>query len=157
MLFCGPFFVSLCFQWYTFLGTRTTVRSQAVLSQLVFEHSLRIRLNAEASSSDHPKSALPSQTLTPQSGAMEQTAAEASSVKSADSATQKEKNNLIGKINTLVTVDVDNVANGKDFLMIAVQVPLELILSAVFLYIVLGWRLVVKICRSIRIAISFSY
>jgi hypothetical protein len=30
----------------------------------------------------------------------------------------KKKDNLIGKINTLVTVDVDNITNSKDILML---------------------------------------
>jgi hypothetical protein len=36
-------------QWYLFIATRTLVRTEGLLTQLVFEHSLRIRLKAEAS------------------------------------------------------------------------------------------------------------
>ena len=37
-------------QWYIFINTRTLVRTEGLLTQLVFEHSLRIRLKAESSS-----------------------------------------------------------------------------------------------------------
>lgn len=149
------------FQWYIFLGTRSLVRSQAILSQLVFEHSLRIRLKAEASGTNDDKSTITedqsverspeastsSTVVVHAASATEETIAEADTDKSKDlvkgaspPAGEKKKDNLIGKINTLITVDIDNVANGKDFLMIALQVPFEMLLATIFLYVVLGWR-----------------
>ncbi|KAF9522597.1 multidrug resistance-associated ABC transporter [Crepidotus variabilis] len=177
-LFIGPFLVSVTFQWYIFLGTRALVRTQAILTQLVFDHSLRIRFKAEADGES--KSAQPSGFTTPRiqpddesversvegststdaetvvghtASTTEQstfTAVEEQSVKAKAKdqptkapAAQKKKDNLVGKINTLVTVDVDNIANAKDFLMFVIQVPLEFILACVFLYIVLGWSALV--------------
>jgi hypothetical protein len=46
-LFVGPVVRNLCFQWYIFIATRTLVRTEGLLTQLVFEHSLRMRLKAE--------------------------------------------------------------------------------------------------------------
>ncbi|KAF8213507.1 P-loop containing nucleoside triphosphate hydrolase protein [Mycena galopus ATCC 62051] len=46
-LFLGPMVSSTSFQWYIFLATRTLVRCEAILTQLVFEHALRIRVKAE--------------------------------------------------------------------------------------------------------------
>ncbi|KAF9455005.1 hypothetical protein P691DRAFT_813919 [Macrolepiota fuliginosa MF-IS2] len=49
-LFLGPLSASLFFQGYIFFATRTLVRCEAIITQLVFEHSLRIRVKAEADS-----------------------------------------------------------------------------------------------------------
>ncbi|KAF7366640.1 ATP-binding cassette transporter [Mycena sanguinolenta] len=46
-LFMGPMMGSTSYQWYNFLATRTFVRCEAILTQLVFEHALRIRIKAE--------------------------------------------------------------------------------------------------------------
>ncbi|KAH9480844.1 ATP-binding cassette transporter abc4 [Psilocybe cubensis] len=167
-LFLGPFIVSICFQAYVFYGTQTLARTRAVLTELVFEHSLRIRFKAETSGDGEKESASAIATPRPESIVSEsgegssngdsnetqsvQTATESSTAKgkakdtsqanaptAAPAPEAKKKDNLVGKINTLVTVDVDNIINAKDFLMIFLQVPLELILALAFLYIVLGW------------------
>jgi len=52
--------------------------------------------------------------------------------------------NLVGKINNLVSTDLNNIVDGRDFLMIAVVCPIQIILCVVFLYKILGWRYVVK-------------
>ena len=49
LLFVGPIVKNICWQWYIFIVMRTIVRTEGLLTQLVFEHSLRIRLKAEAS------------------------------------------------------------------------------------------------------------
>ncbi|EKM83611.1 hypothetical protein AGABI1DRAFT_66408 [Agaricus bisporus var. burnettii JB137-S8] len=46
-LFMGPLVTSILYQRYIFFGTRTLVRCEAIITQLVFEHSLRIRMKAE--------------------------------------------------------------------------------------------------------------
>lgn len=46
-LFLGPTFSGLLFQWYIFIATRALTHTEALITQLVFEHSLRIRLVAE--------------------------------------------------------------------------------------------------------------
>ncbi|TFK40612.1 P-loop containing nucleoside triphosphate hydrolase protein [Crucibulum laeve] len=45
LLFLGPFIRALVSQWYTFISTRNVVRLEAILTQLIFSHSLRIRMN----------------------------------------------------------------------------------------------------------------
>ncbi|KAJ3564413.1 hypothetical protein NP233_g8310 [Leucocoprinus birnbaumii] len=47
LLFLGPLSASLCWQGYIFFATRALVRCEAIITQLVFEHSLRIRVKAE--------------------------------------------------------------------------------------------------------------
>ena len=114
------------------------------MTQLVFEHSLRIRFKAEGSKENSPSTvqSAPS-TVTPESQSVEgSTTLESSDTQSdtaasltkgkakADSSTTKsaaaakdekkeeKKDNLVGMINTLVTVDLENVVSAKDFLMV---------------------------------------
>ncbi|KAG1749648.1 uncharacterized protein EDB91DRAFT_1334077 [Suillus paluster] len=46
-LFFGPLVGSFAWQWYIYIATRTLVRTEGILTQLVFEHALRIRMKAE--------------------------------------------------------------------------------------------------------------
>ena len=166
-----------------------------MLTQLVFEHSLRIRLKAEASNekteddTQDSASVVESTSVDTNSMAGEtgSQSSQASSpipredsrgdsqstsngpVKAKDSSTlksdtksatkdKKEPQNLIGKINNLVTADLGNIVEGRDFLMISkystsiliwvrsliiqqvLLVPLQGFLCTIFLYEVLGWR-----------------
>lgn len=137
-LFFGPVLGSIAWQWYIFLGTRCLARTQGILTQLIFEHSLRIRLKAETSNSDKTVTA----PTTPDSASVtdagstteaeesddtqsESTAVAKGKAKAKDGEAAKaptpapavKKDNLVGKINTLVTVDVDTILSAKDFLM----------------------------------------
>ncbi|KZS93246.1 P-loop containing nucleoside triphosphate hydrolase protein [Sistotremastrum niveocremeum HHB9708] len=47
--------------------------------------------------------------------------------------------NLIGKINNLITVDTQNIVDGRDFLLVAWYCPLQIALCIWFLYLLLGW------------------
>ena len=124
------------------MGTRALALTEGLLTQLVFEHSLRIRFKAEGSKengSSTDQSASPS--VTPDNRSVEgSTALEnsdtqsdttasstkgkgkagSSATKSAakDEKKEEKKDNLVGKINTLVTVDLENVVSAKDFLMV---------------------------------------
>ncbi|KXN82428.1 ATP-binding cassette transporter abc4 [Leucoagaricus sp. SymC.cos] len=94
------------------------VHTEGLLTQLIFEHSLRIRMKAEASErSDDPTKA--------------------------DNPLRHEgrrpkADNLVGKINNLVTTDMANVIEARDFLFLILYHPLQIILCVVFLYKVLG-------------------
>ncbi|KAK0208414.1 hypothetical protein DFS33DRAFT_1411920 [Desarmillaria ectypa] len=178
-LFFGPVVASIAIQWYIFTATRITVRADAIMTQLVFEHSLRIRV--KASMADSPgKSTAPtpdntsimedapstesseSTTLhgTPDAASTESrdenysasTANQASFLSneatqesasgqdaSAALVAQSDTNNLVGKINNLVTTDLGNITDARDFLLIGVYVPVQIMLCICFLYIVLGW------------------
>ncbi|KAF9476113.1 multidrug resistance-associated ABC transporter [Pholiota conissans] len=48
-LFLGPMLQSVCIQWYTFTATHVLALCEALITELVFEHSLRIRFKAETS------------------------------------------------------------------------------------------------------------
>jgi hypothetical protein len=157
-LLVGPIVRNICFQWYLFIATRTLVRTEGLLTQLVFEHSLRIRLKAEASneriednltvvgtqdsasvtegtsidSNSGERASQSSQASTPVSRDSSSNSQSTSNVpvKGKDLSTfksdtksatkdKKEAQNLIGKINNLVTTDLGNIVDGRDFLFIS--------------------------------------
>ncbi|KAF5346100.1 hypothetical protein D9757_014021 [Collybiopsis confluens] len=69
-LLVGPTISSIAFEWYIFVATRCIVHTESIITQVVFEHALRIRVKAETSSSsssssiasaDNDPSALPSE------------------------------------------------------------------------------------------------
>ncbi|KAJ3833329.1 hypothetical protein F5878DRAFT_646030 [Lentinula raphanica] len=176
LLFVGPVGGTLAIQWYVFVTTRTLVRTQAIITQLVFEHSLRIRVKAETADSPGNSKTSPSpETLTPESSSLAHEGtvdgsdtlhsvspteegespmvhSGSASVSSSNGKDQKntnqpqddvtptfDTNNLVGKINNLVTTDMDNIIDGKDFLFVFIYIPVQIVLCAIFLYAVLGW------------------
>lgn len=136
------------------------VRAQALLTELVFEHSFRIRFKAETPANG-------SSSVSEGSGDGDQSNSMASKGKARMGDTSaipptRKKDNLVGKVNTLVTVDVDNILSATDFLVLCayngfsqaghcllihggtycavLQVPMEIVIAVTFLYVVLGWR-----------------
>ncbi|KAH7929355.1 P-loop containing nucleoside triphosphate hydrolase protein [Leucogyrophana mollusca] len=172
-LFLGPTVGSLAIQWYTFLATRVLVRTEGTITQLVFEHALRIRMKAELPD-DSRNSGEPATVSSPDTPSITQrrTAAQegpdgsddemthASSASDSSSplrmATLKTKDtksaredddnqmpkssadNLVGKMNNLVTTDLTNIIEGRDFLFLVLYIPLQTALCIWFLYGILG-------------------
>lgn len=144
-LFFGPALATLTWEWYNFLGTRCLTRVQGILTQLIFEHSLRICLTVESSASEKtvtaattPDSASETDAgSTTEAGGSDDAQSERTTVvkgkaKAKDPEAPKasapapapapKKDNLVGKINTLVTVDVDTILGAKDFLMFGTRI-----------------------------------
>ncbi|KAG8687950.1 hypothetical protein FRC08_011696, partial [Ceratobasidium sp. 394] len=180
-LFLGPVIGSIAMQWYIFVTTGSLVRAEGMLTQLLFEHSLRIRMVAEVSGGSGaktPKSATPRGETPSVSGdtAVEESegsageasashAAEGSNtqtlVASTSSITSKGKgkdedkdkkkeeekdadsSNLVGKINNLMSTDLGNITEGRDFLFVLIFSPVQIIISVIFLYNILGWSAVI--------------
>ncbi|KAI0717852.1 P-loop containing nucleoside triphosphate hydrolase protein [Cerioporus squamosus] len=68
LFFFGRVFKSVSDQWFMFMHTRVTVRIQAIVTELVFEHSLRVRMKAETSETvEVPKSGENTAVATPDS------------------------------------------------------------------------------------------
>ncbi|KAF4617819.1 hypothetical protein D9613_006245 [Agrocybe pediades] len=185
LLLCGPLVTSVLQHWTLFLNTVILVRLQAILTQLAFDHSLRIRLKAESPETSSP-TAEPAQsssvsissineleqsatdqtdTIAPSEGSTsrEPTVVEGSS----ESAKKKAKNepsadaspkhggdaeNLLGRINNLVTSDMQNIGEGVDFLDSIVLIPMQITLSIVFLYKILGWSALVGLFTLIALS-----
>lgn len=150
------------FYRYIFITTRMIVHTEGIVTQLVFEHALRIRMREDAG----PGSAAPSEAstavATPDSASVHDGDSEAgastgngtheagstvgsetvrgsegsakgkgkdkstsrSRSKSTDSKKEKEepkkeeKKNLTGRINNLITTDLNNIVEGRDFLFL---------------------------------------
>jgi hypothetical protein len=51
--------------------------------------------------------------------------------------------NLVGKIINLVSTDLNNIVDGRDFPMLFISLPLQVTLCIVFLYKILGWSAIV--------------
>ncbi|KAJ7642966.1 P-loop containing nucleoside triphosphate hydrolase protein [Mycena polygramma] len=125
LLFLGPMTYSLAFQWDMFIATRIMNQMSAISMQLVFEHALRIRVQAETTrqGGDHPLQVPP----------------------------RKAGANLRGKINTLLTVDRNNISEACNVLVLLVLVPIQIIGSIVFLYEVLDWSAFVGMATMIAL------
>lgn len=86
----GPLLASVSLQWYSYYATIILYRVEALLVELILEHSLRIRLQAEVDDSKNDAGSSAKPTTSP----------------------------LVGKINTLITVDISNVGEARDFLIL---------------------------------------
>ena len=91
--------------------TRTTIRAEAIITQLIYEHALRLRTST---------------------GSTKKSTSE-------DDA-QPDTDSFLGRLNTLVTTDLQNIINGRDFILILVYIPLNVVVGIAFLYSILGWR-----------------
>ncbi len=183
--------MSACFLSKIYFKTRLLVRCEAIVTQLVFEHALRIRMKAEAHSTT-PTPSTPSEASAPatpgdvtppdtehatdgstdtettlhspassegDAHSRDTTLKDSSaSVKSTDDSKKgketapvdPEAKNLVGKINNLVTTDLQNIVDSRDFIRLAVYTPVSVILCVGFLYVILGWRYVCVPCLGAR-------
>jgi hypothetical protein len=170
----------------------TLVRVSAIITQLVFEHALRIRVKAETPSSPKATPAVTpearSESTTPDnvsvvdnnvsetvSGSGEENGQSttssgkqkgefpASIAGDDDSEDARKSSNLVGKMNNLVSTDLENIVDGRDILLLgpsfvhispkyfltslppraALYLPLQLVLCIWFLYGILGWSIFV--------------
>jgi hypothetical protein len=144
-LFLGPMITSFCWQLYIFFNTRTLVRCESILTQLLFEYSLRIRMKADTGN-DSP---VPSVAISPETASIAQSSTaneendtdthgqtvqgSSQSVISSSTAKGKQKadkpnqmtapksidsRNLVGKINNLISSDLANIIEGRNFLFV---------------------------------------
>ncbi|KZV64704.1 hypothetical protein PENSPDRAFT_656364 [Peniophora sp. CONT] len=159
LMFFGPSVSTILFQLYIWITTATLVRIEGIITQLIFEHALRIRMKAEVSGSTPAPSIAPTPDTASLAGDADTVvgedvshAGEASSTTAVTEAsvpgvkdlkaaeTDKDKGgNLVGKINNLVAVDLDNIVDGRDVVLLFVFTPVSIAISVYFLYLVLGW------------------
>ncbi|KAF7965838.1 hypothetical protein HWV62_41236 [Athelia sp. TMB] len=115
-LFLAPAISSVALHWREYLGTRTLVRTEGIITQLVFEHALRVRMKTE---SDHGgTTAVPTPdtaSLAGTDGPETAKSAPASGNTSPESQTSSD-GELTGKITTLVTADLGNITDARNFL-----------------------------------------
>lgn len=134
------------------------VQTEAIITQLVFDHSLRIRMKSETSSSPSASRASTavhtpdnasiaeatdaeqgSPSRSNENGSEDETVHASSASTTSATATKKGSDtkkteeklatsgapagNLIGRINNLVTTDLNNLVDGRDFLFIGEAFP----------------------------------
>ncbi|KIJ45691.1 hypothetical protein M422DRAFT_778885, partial [Sphaerobolus stellatus SS14] len=190
LLFIGPNIGSIAFQYYIFLTTHLLVRTEGIITQLVFEHALRIRMKAETGQGQQ---SIPSSAPTPDTQSIaedadtesesartvntaEETLRESSTSYSAtvvvnttspntnakgkqndtsagtpeepETKSEGKKDNLIGKINNLVTTDLGNVVGGRDFLFLLLLSPIQFLISIYLLYTFLGFSAIIGVVLS---------
>ncbi|KAH9851409.1 multidrug resistance-associated ABC transporter [Lenzites betulinus] len=127
LLFVGPTLATICQEWYQWTMNRLSIRNEAIITELLFQHALRIRVKSETAmdGGDDDKDA--------SNGSAEQTAGE------------KTKNNfLVGRLNNLITSDLANITEGnKQALILLVEAPVQMGVAIAFMYSVLGWSAIV--------------
>ncbi|KAI1792393.1 P-loop containing nucleoside triphosphate hydrolase protein [Ganoderma leucocontextum] len=111
LLFVGPTLVTFQEEWYQWINNRINLRNNAIITELLFEHALRIRVKSETTQAeDH-----------------------------ADTAADMQSN-LVGRLNNLVSSDLQNVEQGnKIWLQLFVKVPILVAANIAFVYGVLGY------------------
>ncbi|PBK89773.1 P-loop containing nucleoside triphosphate hydrolase protein [Armillaria gallica] len=161
-IFLGPTFVSLASERYLFINTRVRAHAEVIVTQLVFEHALRIRMKfqshdigfteatPEVSSQPgigavHTAESSTGEEITPRSIAKSKgdapkppTDMSTASTTLPSPDTQSEVKNFVGRINNLVTSDIANIAECSHVLRLFYS-PLELVFCIWFLYVILGW------------------
>lgn len=136
---------------------------QAIVTELVFEHALRIRMKEErllansSSTQATPESSstliAPDQSDSAQESIGEDTSAtlpasEETTPTPPLRANKKNSENpdsnysLVGKINNLISSDLENITDLTELPRVMVHTPLKIGLSVWFLYALLGWRYV---------------
>ncbi|KAJ7630594.1 P-loop containing nucleoside triphosphate hydrolase protein [Roridomyces roridus] len=139
-LFFGPMLGSLATQVYIFFATRTLVRCEALITQLVFEHSLRIpRQSRDGTEKVQLCSHDPSGewALLPSSSSSIKSTSSKTKGKGKDQAEEEPSqspsdSNLVGKIMNLVTTDLGNIVDSRDFLFVLLLIPLEIVGCVIF-------------------------
>ncbi|KAE9389854.1 hypothetical protein BT96DRAFT_1002861 [Gymnopus androsaceus JB14] len=146
LLFISPLAVTLSMEWYMRIALRLNVQVDALITQLVFEHSLRIRVKANTAGipgkstpksieSESKKKGTEGGDSSPQQQQQQKQKTPGKKGKKSGGATKSTS----GRINNLVTTDLSNMAELRNWMFVFLQRPFEFILSAAFLYGILGW------------------
>ncbi|KAI0753285.1 P-loop containing nucleoside triphosphate hydrolase protein [Daedaleopsis nitida] len=118
LLLAGPAAVTFCHQWHDWIIDWLNVRYQAIITELLLQHALRIRVMSETSEGDE----------------------EATATGGVASGVADGKGHLVGRLNNLITIDLENIKNGNmAWLQLFVKIPVLVSLSIAFIYNILGW------------------
>ncbi|KAG9012444.1 hypothetical protein FRB94_006059 [Tulasnella sp. JGI-2019a] len=166
-LFLAPVATSIAWQWYAYKTVQIIVRTEGIITQLIFEHALKIRLNDETQSEDSGSVKTMPAVVAPQtehgntsdesvthssdenSGTTmvvgETESPTNSDTPSVGSQTKEhakpiaEGSNLIGNMTNLVSTDLGNITDARDFLLLFFMAPVQLVVSMYFLYQLFDW------------------
>ncbi|KAJ7455115.1 hypothetical protein FB451DRAFT_1516746 [Mycena latifolia] len=141
----GPLAGTAAMQAYYRLSMRIFVQIEGLLTELIFEHALRVRVKAHnAEGAPGAADGMPSPSDA-QSDASSETAQGTPSTTSKDpkhpagAGASARSSAEVGMISNLVTTDVHNVTEMSDFLMLLFFMPVSILFCVIFLYVVLGW------------------
>ncbi|KAJ7063699.1 P-loop containing nucleoside triphosphate hydrolase protein [Mycena amicta] len=123
LLLAAPTISSIASQWHKFIYNGVGIQGEAMLTELIFEHSLRVRVVAEASESSPDSES----TMSPPT------------------------RNLRGLISNLISIDLQNIVNAGGTLPLLVAYVLQSTLSVWFLYSVLGWAALVGLGTTVAV------
>ncbi|KAI0741249.1 P-loop containing nucleoside triphosphate hydrolase protein [Daedaleopsis nitida] len=177
LLFVGQVMRTVAEQVFAYIESRLDIRIKSIFTELVFEHSLRLRMKADGSSSSNgpPPSEDPAivnnaavsdgieEERDPSEEGLSGTDAAAATdapvgakavelavtADMPDSA-DKEDKNTIGRINNLVSSDVSALAGAATYVIfLAVETPFQMIVCITFLYKILGWSAFIGVASTI--------
>ncbi|KAJ6576978.1 P-loop containing nucleoside triphosphate hydrolase protein [Mycena vulgaris] len=137
----GPLTGTVASQAFYRLSMRILVQVEGLLTELIFEHALRVRVKAHNSESDEDSADGTTTPSAAQSDASSETAQGSPSTTSKNPQVPAGVSSSadVGMISNLVTTDLRNVTNMSDFLMLLFYMPVSIIFCVVFLYVLLGW------------------
>ncbi|KAL7412630.1 hypothetical protein BDY24DRAFT_442169 [Mrakia frigida] len=143
-LFFGPLFGSLAVQLYQMNSSRILVRVEGLVSQLILNHSLRIRFVgkpqvASRGSSSTRTSGINTPTASASTPATNETEVASEEVTSPAKETKTQSGDIVGKINNLIGSDLQAIAQARDILIAVFFSPLQSLLSVLFLYRLVSW------------------
>ncbi|VDC02108.1 unnamed protein product [Peniophora sp. CBMAI 1063] len=166
LMLVGPGVGSLLSQLHDFIANATVIRVECMITQLVFEHALRIRLTANGRPSDVRGEVSPAiiSAGAPPEGA-ETTIGEepegqhldtnldsppvSESPQPTPAGATSQGQNVVGKINNLITTDVQRIANARNIMITCLFTPISIAVSVYFLYTLLGWSTFVGVTCTI--------
>lgn len=161
-LFFAPFASTVIMQQYQMVLARATVQLEAIFTQLILQHALRIRVVAESktdvSTSTTTSTRVPSvaetstaapsvaelSPETPPSETADTVSIPAESeTKAAPGRPLDEADggkSLVGRMNNLISSDLQTIGRASEFMQVFLAGPVMILLTIGFLYTVLGWR-----------------
>lgn len=101
MLLASPLLGTVSFQYYILAMSHALTTSESILTQLIFDYSLRVRVKAESSG----KGATPDSQTSGEGGEGGQKANKATS-------------SFTGRLTNLVTIDLTNITDARDLLFL---------------------------------------
>lgn len=122
LLFVGPIVSACCFEFYIFNSTRLIVRVKAALTQSLLLKTMKIRFTSAASNRK-----------------------EDDSKGDTKKALTSPEHSKVGMINNLMSTDLDQLTEARDFFLLIGSAPIELVFAVWFLYDLLGWSSLVGV------------
>lgn len=150
LLFLGPLLSTLSIQYYIFIMTRFCVRGEAILTQLLFDQALRLRMK-DSVGSEEEKIAGERDTPTIEVEDIDETQIVEAPISSAHNTAAKAETEpvaeakatssqgIVGRINVLMAQDVESIVEGRDLPLVVVYIPIQVSLCLYLLYQVLSY------------------